>query len=159
MDGPTIEWQAKHSHDKAHTDGKTRRVTYRRKTVWETYLKRGSIDRAEKDAADKLTKIWQGSMGVDVREGDNINPDPLEYPQTYYGQKLALAKDAIPTDNIWSALMMQIELDDLQVTVEIGQKFRGYKDRAQAQAAGMTMLQTGLAVLADHWGIKSKTTA
>jgi hypothetical protein len=156
METPTVEWQKKYSHDKSHTDGKTRRVTYRRKTVWETYLKRGNIDRAEKDAADKLTKIWLGSMGVDVREGDNINPDPLEYPQTYYAQKLADARSAVKTPRLWSALMMQLDLDDLQVTTEIGRKYRGIKDRAQAHAAGMTMLQTSLEILALHWGIKQR---
>lgn len=156
MDSPTIEWQRHHRHDKATTDDKTRRVTYRRKTVWETYQQRGSIDAAERQAADKLYKIWQGSQGVDVRSGDNINPDPLEYPQSYYAEKLADAKAAVRTPRLWAALMMQLELDDLQVTTEIGRKHRGLKDRAQAHAAGMTMLQTGLELLALHWGIKQR---
>jgi len=154
METPTLEWQRHHNHDKANTDARTRRVTYRRKTVWETYQARGAIDAEEKQAADKLTKVWLGAQGVDVRSGDNINPDPLEYPQSYYAQKLAAAEQAVKSPRLWGALIMQLQLDDLQVTTEIGRKYRQTKDRAQAHAAGMTMLQTGLELLAIHWGLK-----
>jgi hypothetical protein len=158
MDAPTLEWQRKNSHDKAHTDDKTRRVTYRRISIWEKLRKDGDIDNGQLQAANKLYKIHWGSLGMDVRDGDNINPDPLEYPQSYYAQKLAEAEQAVTVPAIWSAMIQQVQLEDFDLFIDIGRKARGVKDRRIARAHGLCMVQTGLDLLAYHWGFKARQT-
>lgn len=112
-----------------------------------------ALDGDQSNAGAKLTRHWLGAQGIDVRvsEGDGGNPD-VECATTYHAQKLAQAMQMVPPRQ-WEAL--QLVLNGCDELYAIGGALCRRKDKAQARAAATVLIQEGLDVLVDLWGLKA----
>lgn len=150
---PTRERIAKGGILKPTQTQTERRNYYRHETVFERLSRQEKLDGDQVRAGFKLEKHWLGAQGVDVREteGDAGNPD-VECATTYHCQKIAQAMQEVPHRQ-WEALQMILNgCDELWA---IGGVLCRRKQRDQATAAALVLIQEGLDCLADLWGLKA----
>lgn len=153
---PTPEWMAKHRHQAAHEDQRTKTTCYRRVSLAQETLDRGDITREQFDAAERFHRIWHGSQGADVRTDFGGTPYDPDYPaQEAMSSDLAYARGKIRLKPMWDALeafcVFETSLHD------IGRQYAsGKASRALARASGLTLVSIGLDLLADAWGISQQ---
>lgn len=155
---PTREWLDKHRGrvDRPETDQKVRRVTFRKLAPFETLARNEDIDHEQWQAAQRLTRHWLGSMGVDVRDSEGgSNPD-YEFARTVHARELAEARNIVGTPQQWDALMTCI--DETGTPEDIGRAWRLVSCRKQARAYGVSLIVLGLEQLARHWGMRDTRT-
>lgn len=145
---PTPEFLRKHAGaqiEAPQRDRQTNRVAYRRLTPFESLHKAGRLTDDEFLAGQKLTRHWLGSTGVDVRQGFGAapdDPDTLDFPTTYHGQKLAEMRRAVGNPRQWGALMALAE--EHLALEEIGRAWLKCQQRGQAFIAGLALVKLGL---------------
>ena len=147
---PTPERLARGEILAPEVNQQTQRRAYKALTPIEGLHRAGKISDACKDAGNKLTKHFLGSMGVDVSSGDGCI-EPLEFPRSYHAAKLAEAQREINNRMVWWALM---ELVEERSTIEdVGRRIYGYNKRESAYGAGLATVSQGLHRLANMWGM------
>lgn len=124
---------------------------YRKLSQVEILVRKSELTEAHGRAALKFEKIYHGAMGVDVRSDDGYTPDPLEYPQAYYAQKLSATKDAFAQPAQFHALRSLI-IEDMPLE-QVGRCWRGAKKREIARAHGLAVVSLSLDHLVRHWGL------
>jgi hypothetical protein len=151
---PTSEWLDKHrgSIEKPHTDQKVKRVAYRKLSPFETLHRSEDIDREQFQAAQRLTRHWLGSQGVDVRDSDTGGHGDYEFARSVHSREFAEARCTVEISSQWDALMTC--LDESGSPEDIGRTWRGVKCRKQARAYGVALIALGLERLARHWGMR-----
>lgn len=157
---PTPEWLARNrgNVEAPQRDQKVQRHAYRKLSPFETLARAQDIDDAQFLAAQKLTRHWLGSQGVDVRsENWNGTPGDYEYSRTYHSQQFAEARKAILICAQWDALMTM--LDESGTPEDIGRTWRGAKKREIARAHGVALIALGLETLARMWGTRPRGSA
>lgn len=150
---PTPERIAKGGILKPVNTQKEQRTYYRHENVFDRLGRKDILDGDQVRAGNKLEKHWQGAMGIDVREtdGDTGNPD-VECATTYHAQKVAKAMQAVPSRQ-WEAL--QMILNGCDEMFAIGGVLCKRKQKDQAAAAAIVLVQEGLDVLVEIWGLKA----
>lgn len=150
---PTPERIAKGGILKPVNTQKEQRTYHRHENVFDRLGRKEKLDGDQVRAGNKLEKHWLGAMGIDVREtdGDAGNTD-VECATTYHAQKVAQARLALPSRQ-WEALAMILNgCDELYA---IGGALCQRKQKDQATAAALVLIQEGLDVLVDIWGLKA----
>lgn len=130
-----------------------RRDYYRHENLFDRLGRKEKLDGDQVAAGNKLERHWLGAMGVDVRvtDGNEGNPD-VECAPIYHGQKIAEAMRAVPPRQ-WESLQMILNgCDELYA---IGGALCQRKQQDQAAAAALVLVQEGLDVLVDLWGLKA----
>jgi hypothetical protein len=143
--------------DKPEKSRTAKRPAWRALDVFDRMWKAAEIAKHEWEASQKFARHYQGSLGVDVSMGEGrpahaIAPDAGEYPRSYHAGKMAAVRAAL-TPRQYGALVFLVEHgDDLS---EIGWRFCAFRNRPQARAAGMVLVQEALALAALHYGLKT----
>ncbi|MFZ4072095.1 MAG: hypothetical protein ACOYJ6_18620, partial [Caulobacterales bacterium] len=91
---PTQEWINKHVGriEKPHRDQKVDRVSFRKLSPFELLMRSEDIDTEQWHAAQRLTRCWLGSQGVNVSSGDwNGVSGDFEFSRTRYAREFAEA--------------------------------------------------------------------
>ena len=156
---PTKERIAKGDLVSPVTDQKVNRRYYRQKSKFEQLFNKDQISFEQVQAGLKLERHVIGATGADVRMEDTGPSDVLGIPaQTRHSLSVANVQKIVPPRQ-WSALMMLIDPSNhREVTLwEIGGALCQRKDKAQASAAALTLIQEGLDVLVDQWGLSTRT--
>lgn len=153
---PTPERLAKTDDIKApRHDQRHLAIAYRSVSRFESLHKRGTIDDAQYQAGEKLSRHLEGMHGADVRMDDAASnpPDLLrEEAPLYHGQKVAEARTTLLPQE-WTALLALIE-GKITSMEEIGRAWQGVRDRKAATGYGSGLVQTALDRLAFMWGFK-----
>jgi len=151
---PTREWLDKHvgKLDRPHVDQHVRRVAYRKLSPFETLHRNDDIDQEQWQAAQRLTRHWLGSQGVDVRDFNGGASGDYEFARTVHAREFHEARFVVQVSSQWDALMTM--LDETGTPEDLGRTWRGAKTRALARAHGVHLIALGLEVLARHWGIR-----
>jgi hypothetical protein len=154
MEAPTIE-RLRHAYgyDAPEMSQTTRRVAYKAHTPFEAMRRRKSIDAEHFEAAKKLTKHYEGALGVRVGDGDGGHDLDAEFPEIYHGQMLVNAWRQVTPDEK-KALKALIE--ETSTVEDIGRDWLGCRQRGQAHIAGVALVRTGLDRLAIYWAFKSR---
>lgn len=151
---PTREWLDKHVGriEAPHVDQKVRRHTYRKLSPFEVLFRAEDIDQEQWQAAQRLTRHWLGSQGVDVRDSVGGAGDDYEFARTVHSREFAEAREVVEISSQWDALMTM--LDESGTPETIGRTWRGVSCRKQARAYGVALVCFGLEALARHWGFR-----
>ena len=154
---PTKEWIDRHVGrlEAPHRDQKINRVAYRKLSPFETLFRNDDIDREQMDAAQRLTKHWLGSQGVDVRDSVG-GSEGFEFATTVHSREFAEARLAVEISQQWDALMTC--LDESGTPETIGRTWKRVACRKQARAYGVSLIVFGLERLARHWGYRDTRT-
>jgi hypothetical protein len=156
---PTAEWLDKHVGrvEKPARDQKTNRVTFRKLSPFETLRRNEDIDHEQFMAAQKLTRHWLGSQGVNVcDDGPRGDGDPPEFARTYHTQKFAEARKHVEISSQWDALMTC--LHETGTAEDVGRTWKRVSCRKQARAYGVSLISFGLESLARLWGMRDTRT-
>lgn len=144
--GPTPEQLEKDIYEPPQRDQRTNRTAWRKKPAYE----RIRLEEPQRQALRKLDRHMHGSTGADVRVDDAPADGPAdEFAISRHARELDIAKRQMPA-KCWAALMAT--LTETMTPQDLG-VWCGFKDRAQAYAAGVTLIQTGADALATHWGL------
>jgi hypothetical protein len=153
---PTPERLAKIDKDrleKPEISPHVKRVAYRSRSPFEVLHADGRISDGCKLAADKLTKHYLGSLGVDVRSGDGTYDECLEDPRTYHSQMVAQMRDVVGHAAQWNALLALV--DETMTLDEIGRHWMGCRTPVQGRIAGLALIRLGLERIEAHYGLSS----
>jgi hypothetical protein len=157
---PTKEWIEKHvgQIEKPRRDQKVARVAYRKLSPFEVLFRNEDIDDEQFRAAQKLTRHWLGSQGVNVCDDvpSGSEGDPPEFARTYHAQKFAEARATVAHVQQWDAIMTM--LDETGTVECVGRAWKQVKCRKQARAYGVSLVAFGLEALARLWGIRDPRT-
>lgn len=152
-DRPTKERIAKGGLERPVHDQKQKRDYYRHQSPFERLQDTDQISAEQARAGLKLERHVIGSTGADARMDDGGVSDLDGIPaRTRHALAVANAQKVIPWRQ-WSALMMLIEMTDH--LHEIGGALCQRKDKAQAKAAALVLVQEGLDILVVQWGLST----
>lgn len=151
---PTPEWIARHGDriERPHVDQTVKRHAYRKVSPFEALYRHEDIDHEQWQAAQRLTKHWLGSQGVDVRDSEGGANGDYEFARTVHSREFAEACRVVGTPQQWDALMTM--LDETGTPEDLGRTWRRVRCRKQARAYGVSLIVLGLEQLARHWGIR-----
>lgn len=152
---PTPERLAKGHFQKPVNNQKEKREYTRHLDLFHQLYRKTALSYEQLAAADKLDRHYKGSLGHDVRATDEHTDELRDLdgipPIFYHGEKIAQARSVVPFRQ-WQALTLALEgTDDLAA---IGGVICKRKDRSQASAAALVLVQEGLSVLAVLWGFQ-----
>jgi len=120
---------------------------------FERLLEIGKLDVEQFQAARKLQKHWNGSFGVDVRDGEGFSDGDYEFASVRHGSEIAHAKRVLGGRMMWPALEMLLKGEGIE---HVGRKLHGYQCAKQARAFGLGTIQCALDVLVLHWGLAQR---
>lgn len=149
---PTAERIAKGDVQTPKVDRETNRPYHRALDEFARLYSIGALDHWQRVTAEKLQRHYLGSLGVDVRIGDDPGGDSVcEYPRTYHAQKLAQAQEAV-TPRQWRGLLILLtEQGNIEA---VGGAVCQVKNPVQARAAGRELIINGLDIIARLWGMR-----
>jgi hypothetical protein len=152
---PTPERLAKGGIQSAAVNQKEKREYHRHLDLFHRCYKQKTISYEQLLAADKLDNHYKGSLGHDARMTDEFTREMRDLdgipPIFYHGEKINKARSVVPFRQ-WQALLMALDgTDDLAI---IGRVICQRKDRSQASAAALVLIQEGLDVLSVLWGFQ-----
>ena len=151
---PTPEWLARFAHDRAvRSISKQTAGLIARSAQIEALHRDDEIDDQQLEAWHKYERCTHGAAGHDVRRGEGDGHPDMEYPRSYYAQKLDAANNAL-TPIMYAALRSQIEHET--PWPDLGRLITCRRDRAQARVAAVLTITYALDILAYHWGFKTK---
>jgi hypothetical protein len=154
--GPTPERLRRSKWLSPETTRETQRVAWRSLDVFERLHKAGELEFSQLRAAEQFRAHWEGHLRVEVRMSDEVGQGGgkgAEIPQHRHGREVAYMRSHLPPRQ-FSALVLLTESADC--VAEVGRLLCRRRNKPQAYAAGLAVVQEALAGVALLYGLTSR---